>query len=118
MKQLLKILTISLLLSLFLFSAPGVADDDGDSIEVEVNTGPQFYEYDNYEIEYCTKDVYWNFFPMDFLFNGSTSLSSSQCPNIEFFGHQHEMCWVLDIYTDVVSPAFILSTMIYAVFHL
>ena len=117
MKQILKILAISLLLSLLLFSAPVVADDE-DSIEVEVNTGPQFYKYDNLETEYCVKDVYWSFFPMDFLFNGATSLSSSQCPNIEFFGYKHEMCWVLDIYTNVVSPAFILSTMIYAVFHL
>ncbi len=128
MKEFLKIFIIAFLLSLIFFN-PAFASggDAGDSggggsddptLEVEINTGPRFHEDDEYEIEYCTEDIFWAFFPMDFLYNGSYSSSSSQCPNIEFFDYSHELCWVLDLYTDIVSPAFLLSMMVYAVFHL
>lgn len=115
---------------LLLFSLPSLASggDSGGSgtgnnaggatLEVEIDAGPRFHEDDRYEIQYCTQDIFWNFFPMDFLYNGSFSSYSNECPSVEFFGYTHEMCFLLDAYRNIISPAFILSMMVYAIFHL
>ena len=101
------------------FGSGGDAGSAGSStLELEIQTGPAFHQNDADEISYCTQEIFWNFFPMDFLFNGASLPSSSQCPVIEFFTYEHEMCFLLDAYTNFVSPAFQLSMLIYAIFHL
>ena len=118
------IFIVVLILSSSSAFASGGGDDDGGgggsgaTLEVEIETGPAFDPDDQYEIQYCTTEIFWNFFPMDFLYNGSSVPGSSECPSVEFFGYEHEMCFLLDAYNNVVSPAFQLSMLVYAVFHL
>ena len=52
-------------------SGGGDSSAASGTLEVEINTGPRFHEQDEYEIQYCTEDIFWAFFPMDFLYNGS-----------------------------------------------
>lgn len=125
-----KSLLLSIVIVLFLVSSSfasggSIPDDNNDdsnddptaTLEVEINTGPVFTEDDPYQIQYCTEDYYWAFFPMDFLFNGNIPSSSNECPNIEFYGYSQDLCWVLDIYRTV-SPGISLALIIYSIFHL
>ncbi|NET46704.1 hypothetical protein [Okeania sp. SIO2B3] len=117
-----------LILSSSAFASGGSTGDSGSTgggndgseatLEVEIDTGPRFHIDDDKEIEYCTTQIFWNFFPMDFLYNGGFIPGSSECPSVEFFGYEHQMCFLLDAYNNVVSPAFQLSLLIYAIFHL
>ena len=96
----------------------GTTDGGSGTLDLEINTGPEFDDTDVEVIKYCVKDRYWAFFPMDFLFNGpAIPLGSSECPSVTFFGHYEEFCWVLDTYR-LISPGITLALLAYAIFNL
>ena len=93
---------------------PAIAQEG--EIDIEVYTGPEFKEGDDALIAQCVSGN-WTFFPADLVFNGPSLSSSNECPQIEFFGHEQNLCWVLNTYR-LISPGITLSIIIYSIFHL
>ena len=119
MKQNLFIFICICAIVMFSFSSPVFSSGGTDgSLDIEIHTGPEFTGQDNQTIKACTKNYYWDFFPMDFLFNGpSISSGSGECPSVTFFGHYEEFCWALNTYR-LISPGITLSLFAYAIFNL
>jgi hypothetical protein len=52
--------------------------------------------------------------PFDFL--AGNIGSGNRCPNIELFGYNNEMCWIVDTWLKI-EPAFVASLLIYGIFN-
>lgn len=84
-------------------------------VEVEVETGPKFDSSDRGNVAACIRNHFSNKFPFDFY--AAPSVSKQECPNVEFFDKEFEICWLLDIW-HLVEPGILLSMLVFAIYVL